>query len=377
MASYSWIDSPAAFERALETIRGEPRIAVDTEADSLYHYFEKVCLLQISTPAETFILDPLALTDLRRLAPVMADPGIEKVFHAAGYDLYSLRRDYGFEFRNLYDTHLAAQFAGHEQLGLDTLLEKLLGVAHSKGRQRDDWSRRPLQPEQLDYAATDTHHLLELRDVLEAELEAKGRREWAREEFEISAAALVPAREFDPEGFRRIKGSRDLQLGELAVLRALYLLRDRLARELDVPPFKVMNDSAMMDLAQRPPVSAQSLAGRPGLSHRVGRKYAAEVYGAISEARAADPSFLIQPRRRALRPDAAVKMRVERLKRWRLEKGRELGLHVGVVFPGWMLDALAAAPPSDLVQLESFEGMRRWRARLFGLEILQLVSNGR
>src|SRR5262245_12966508 len=138
MASYSWIDTPAAFERVLQAIQGESRIAVDTEADSLYHYFEKVCLLQISTPADPFILDPFALTDLGRLAPVMADPGIEKVFHAAGYDLYSLRRDYGFEFRNLYDTHVAAQLAGHEQLGLDSLLEKLLGIAHSKGRQRDD-----------------------------------------------------------------------------------------------------------------------------------------------------------------------------------------------------------------------------------------------
>jgi ribonuclease D len=373
--AYAWVDSAAAFDGALEAIGSASRIAIDTEGDSLYHYFEKVCLLQISTRSETFLLDPLALRDLSGLAPILADPGVEKVFHAAGYDLSCLRRDYGFQFRNLYDTHLAAQLLGYEQLGLGVLLEKFLGVVHSKGRQRDDWSRRPLEREQLEYAATDTHHLLELRDLLQAELEAKERLEWALEEFEVSAAASPPGREFDPEGFRRIKGSRDLRLRELAVLRALYLLRDRCARELDLPPFKVLNDSVLVDLARHPPASAQALIGRRGLSYRVTRRFSGEIFRTIEEARAQDASFLVLPRRPPFKPPSREgRQRLERLKAWRAAKGRELGLHVGVVFPGWLLDTLAASPPSDLVELERLEGMRRWRARLFGCEILELVS---
>jgi ribonuclease D len=212
------------------------RIAIDIEADSLYHYFEKVCLIQISSDSETFILDPLAIRDLSALGPIMADPGVEKVFHAANYDLYCLRRDYGFHFKYIFDTHVAAQLAGFEHLGLDALLEKLLAVTHSKRRQRDDWSRRPLEPEQLEYAAMDTHHLLHIRDLLEKQLGDKGRMYWAREEFDLIAETEASEREFDPEGFRRIKGSRDLPWQQLAVLRALYLLRDRYARELDAPP---------------------------------------------------------------------------------------------------------------------------------------------
>lgn len=352
------------------------RVAIDIEADSLYHYFEKVCLIQISTEGETFVLDPLAVRDLSQLGPIMEDIGIEKAFHAASYDIYCLRRDYGFTIRNIFDTHLAAQLVGYEHLGLDALLERLMGISHSKRRQRDDWSRRPLETDQLEYAAMDTHHLLQLRDLLEAQLAEKGRLAWAQEEFNALAGLETAEREFDPEGFRRIKGSRDLQPAQLILLRALFLLRDRYAREMDVPPFKVMNNSVLIDLACRTPQSPRELFGRRGISYRVARRYSGEIYRTIERARSEDPASLAMPPRCAGKPPSReAKARLQLLREWRRTKGEQLELHVGVVFPGNLLEVVALLPPADLPALQAIPGMRNWRVNEFGEEILELLRN--
>jgi ribonuclease D len=373
---FTWVASVDAFRHMIAVLVPASRMAIDIEADSLYHYFEKVCLIQISTDRETFILDPLAVKDLSAIGPIMADARVEKVFHAANYDLFCLRRDYSFSFKNLFDTHIAAQFLGYEQLGLDALLEKLLGIEHSKRRQRDDWSRRPLAPEQLEYAAMDTHHLLGLRDSLEQQLREQRRLPWAHEEFDALAEAVIQDREFDPEGFRRIKGSRDLPLPRLAVLRALYLLRDRYARELDVPPFKVLNNSILLDLAEHPPRSPHEMFKRPGISFRVARRFGGEILRTIERAHTDDPATLVLPARNAGKaPSHEAKVRLEELRRWRRAKGEELQLHVGVIFPGILLEALAASPPSDMAALESLPGMRHWRAREFGQDILRIIHH--
>jgi ribonuclease D len=371
---YAWIETEEGFQHALIGLRKASRLAIDIEADSLYHYFEKVCLIQISSDRETLVLDPLALRELAALSSIMADPGVEKVFHAASYDILCLRRDYGYSFANIFDTHVAAQLVGHEFLGLSPLMDKLLGVVHSKQRQRDDWSRRPLKSEQLEYAAMDTHHLLKLRDVLEEQLNEKGRLSWAQEEFEIAAAADFPEREFDPEGFRKIKGSRDISRQELAVLRALYLLRDRYARELDAPSFKVMNNSVLLDLSRRPPKSSQEMFRRSGISYRVARKCAAEILKTIERAQKEGEShFEPTPRTYWKPPSKIAKLRLERLRRWRQTKARELELHVGVVFPGTLLELIAVQPPADLEALMALPGMRHWRVREFGAEILDTL----
>ncbi len=374
LAPYTWVAAPGPLQKMLQALKLSPRIAVDIEADSLYHYFEKVCLIQISTDEHTFVLDPLALHDLSSLGPIMADSSVEKVFHAATYDIFSLRRDFAFSFSNIFDTHAAAQLLGYPQLGLSALMEKLLGVVHSKHRQRDDWSRRPLDGQQLQYAAMDTHHLLAIRDLLDAELRVKGRREWALEEFGIAATVRIQEKEFDPEGFRRIKGSRDLTLQELAALRSLYLLRDRLARETDLPPFKVVNNSVLVELARKPPSSPRALWGRPGISTRVARKFSGLIYHAIAAAHSQDPSFLTLPSGTPWKPPPRkARDRLERLRIWRESKARKLGLHVGVVCPGDLLEAIALFPPPDQEALERLDGMRRWRAKEFGPEILQIV----
>jgi ribonuclease D len=373
---YSMVATPEAFQKLLESLLPASRIAIDIEADSLYHYFDKVCLIQISNDSDTFVLDPLAINELQPLSPIMAAPSVEKVFHAAGYDIHCLRRDYSFTFSKIFDTHIAAQLLGYEQLGLGALLESLFGIAHSKRRQRDDWSRRPLDPEQLQYAAMDTHHLLALRDLLEEQLDKKGRLPWAREEFLVAAGVEQPEKQFDPEGYRRIKGTRSLPMQQTAVLRALYQLRDRYARELDLPPFKVINNPVLLDLAVRPPRAANEMLRRPGISQRVARRFAHEICSTIEKARSEDPSFLARTEPRQWTPPSReMKQRFESLRSWRRNKAAELQLDVGVLCPGNVLETLAANPPSDLAALEICNGLRRWRAREFGQEILEVLQS--
>jgi ribonuclease D len=373
---FSLVDTPERFRDMLEHLRPASRLAIDIEADSLYHYFEKVCLIQISTDSHTYILDPLAIDGIEDLAPLMRDPSVEKVFHASGYDVCCLRRDYGFVFANIFDTHLAAQLLGYEFLGLDTLMERLLGIHHSKRRQRDDWSRRPLASEQLEYAAMDTHHLLRLRDLLEADLRMKGRLHWAQEEFEAAAAAERPEKEFDAEDFRRIKGNRQLALQDQMVLRALFITRDEIARKMDVPPFKVLNNSVLMDLAKRPPLSPEEMFHRRGISNRVARKYGASIVQTIAEALRQDPSVLEASTGNNWKaPGRAAKVRLEALKSWRNEKAKALGLPAGVVFPAYLLENLAVDPPADLEAFANLPAMRRWRTREFGEEVLRLLQD--
>jgi ribonuclease D len=310
------------------------------------------------------------------LGRLMSDPSIEKVFHAAGYDVFCLRRDYDFTFVNIFDTHLAGSLLGYEFLGLGTMMGTLLGVHHPKGCQRDDWSQRPLLAEQLEYAAMDTHHLLGLRDVLEEELRLKGRLEWALEEFAAAAAVERSGREFDQDGFRRIKGFRALNTSERLALRALYLFRDEAARKFDAPSFKVMNNSVLIDLARRPPLSAQELFKRSGVSFRVARKFGAEIVNLLAAAANEDPAILDIPQRPAARPPSrAARHSLDLLKKWRQGKAEELKLPVGVVFPANLLENLAAAPPVSIDELITFPGMRRWRAREFGEEILQTLQS--
>ncbi len=374
--AFEWISSADTYSAMVEMLAQAGRLAVDIEADSLYHYFEKVCLIQISTDTRTYVIDPLAVRSLSELGRLMANAAIEKVFHAAAYDLLSLKRDYGFTFRNIFDTHVAAQFLGHEQLGLGALLEKLLGVRHSKHRQRDDWSRRPLGPEQLRYAAMDTHYLLPLRDLLEQELREKKRLDWAREEFESMLGSEPHEKSFDPDGYRRIKGSRELNPGQLAALRALYLLRDHYARAMDLPPFKVLGNSVLIDLARNPPLQADQLARRPGISARVATRFSGEILRAIRKAKV-EETLELQPQGQPVwRPHSQdAQARLEKLKAWRQAKAKELNLHVGVVFPGSLLEALAAVPPADAASLARMDGMRAWRAREFGPEILRILAS--
>ena len=232
-----------------------PVVAIDTESNSLHAYRERVCLIQFSTPAADYIVDPIKLPGLEPLAPFFANPGQQKVFHAAEYDLICLRRDYRFECTNIFDTMSAARTLGWPQVGLAAILDTHFGVTLNKKYQRADWKRRPLTPEQLDYARLDTHYLAALRDRQLQDLTESGRLQEAHEEFERLTRLRGSLDNAGPDSaaFWRVSGARDLTPAQAAVLQALFAYREAQAERMDRPPFKVMGEATLMELARRAP----------------------------------------------------------------------------------------------------------------------------
>lgn len=264
------VADPVSLERLLEALRAESTVALDTESNSFHVYRERVCLLQVSIPAGDYVVDPLAV-EARPLGEVLCD-GREVVLHGADYDVRCLKREYGWRFPRLFDTMAAARRLGQSGLGLSAVVEAHFGVKLSKGFQRSDWGHRPLTREQLAYAALDTHYLLELHARQLAELDARGLVEAAREEFARIAAVEPRERVFDPEGWRRIKGARELDAAGARILRSLYLAREERARSADRPPFKVLGDHTMLALARERPRTAEALQGVHGVTPSILRR---------------------------------------------------------------------------------------------------------
>ena len=370
-----WIRTPEALVRLARCLDGCRAVGLDTESDSLYHHFEKVCLVQIATDrGEGFLVDPLAVRDLSPLAPVMADPGLVKVLHGADYDVTTLKRDFGFGFASLFDTMIAARLLGRNEVGLAAVARDELGVALTKESQRDDWSRRPLTPRQEAYALADVAHLVPLCERLSARLTAAGRLGWLAEECEAVAALEPAARRRDAEAYLEVKGARRLPPRALAALRELHAWRERRAEETDTPAFKILGNEALLRLAERMPREATSLREVPGVLPRL-RNQAGELLAAIRRAKERPEEDLPRPARspRPVMPET-VQRRIERLRAWRARKAAELRVDVSVVLPQRLIDRLAQAGPREARALGEIEGLRRWRVEAFGAELLAAVS---
>ena len=275
----------AALADLVKRLRDEPVVAFDTESNSFHVYRERVCLLQVSTRTADFVVDPLTV-DPTPLGRVLCD-GRVTVLHGADYDVRCLHREWGWRLPSLFDTMAAARRIGRTGLGLSALVEHQFGVKLSKVFQRADWGRRPLTPDLLGYAALDTHYLLPIYDVLSAELAARGASGEARKEFDRIASAEFRERSFDPEGWRRLKGARELDGPGRTILRALWIAREERARADDRPPFKVLAEQAMLEVARRRPATEDELARIPGVTPSVLRRMGPALRAAIAAAAAA------------------------------------------------------------------------------------------
>ena len=357
-----------SFGRLLESLAAHPgdAVALDTEADSFHHYYEKVCLLQLSRDGAAWLVDPLAGLDLAPLFALLADRRL--LLHGADYDLRLLSRGHGFRPREIFDTMLAAQLLGLREIGLAALLSARLGVTLDKSSQRADWSRRPLSPTLVAYAAADVLHLHALVASLEADLAARGRSEWHAEECaRLVAQDLSPAPE-DPETDWRIKGSNGLAPKERAFLRELWHAREERARALDLPPFRVLHNEALLALSRRAAAGEHDLAAlfpRP-----VPSAFAARLREAIQAAEALPPAAWPAPRRgEPVRPEPALEKAVNALKARRDATAQRLGIDPGVLASrATLVDVaraeLAARHPLPVADLVAATGLSRWKAEL-------------
>jgi ribonuclease D len=355
--------------RALASL---PVVAVDTESNSLHAYRERVCLIQFSTPDADYIVDPIRLPDLSPLAPFFANPDQQKVFHAAEYDLLCLRREYGFTFSHIFDTMSAARTLGWPQVGLAAILGTHFGVTLNKKYQRADWKRRPLAPEQLDYARLDTHYLVALRDKQLDALTEAGRWPEAQEEFErLARLRRDPDNASpDPAAFWRVTGARDLTPAQAAILQALFVYREQQAERLDRPPFKVMGEATLLELARRAPRDAAGLQGLPGMTPEQTQRYAHGLLEAIQRGLAAPGQRAPQ----AEREPVDVQDRYDRLHTWRKERARKRGVESDVILPRTALWDLARRPPRTRSELAEIADFGPWRRDTYGDEILALLS---
>jgi ribonuclease D len=367
----AYIDSTSALRSLLPQLTGQPFLAIDTESNSLYAYREQVCLVQVSTRTADYLLDPLAIDDMSPLAEVMANPRIEKIFHAAEYDIMSIKRDFGFTINNIFDTMLAARICGYRQVGLNNLLEQHIGVQQDKRHQRDNWGERPLPEDSLRYAQMDTHFLPLLRNDLYDELVRQNRLAEARDAF-AELPHIGPASfEFDPEGYWRIGKPKGLNRRQMAVLRELFLWREQIAEKRDCPPFKVISNETMVTIARSTPREKSDLGEIRGISPTMIRRYGATLLDLVTQGTQAKlPHPPTQPRPGP--PD--VMERYSALREWRKGRASQRGVDSDVIVSKNVLWALAEEVPRSLDDLQGIPGLGPWRLNMYGDELLQVLQ---
>jgi ribonuclease D len=361
------IEKQSNLERLFDRLQQEPLIALDTEAASFHRFRDRVYLLQVSTRHETAVVDPLAVSSLDRLGELLANPAIEIVFHDADYDLRLLENEYGFRATNLFDTRIAAQLLNEPGIGLAALLEKYAGVRLDKRYQRADWSVRPLTPEMLDYAAADTRHLPQLRDILKDRLRAMGRLEWAAEEFEILSSTGRMAIEPEEPGYLRLKGARTLNGRALAILRELYQWREEQARRTDKAAFRILNNEPMLLMAKSPPQDLATLKAIKGIGPEQAERRGREILAAVRRGLEIPERDLPRPERRYRQPpDPAFEARLEWLKAARNTMAQRYDLPPGVLCSNGVLEVIARVNPETIEELEAIAEVRRWQVRELG-----------
>ncbi len=351
------VSQSAQLDVAVQAMAGSRAIALDTESNSFHHYPEQLCLIQIATRHKVHIIDTISLKELAPLKEVLVDDSIKKVVHGADYDIRSLDRHYGFRIRNLYDTNIAARFAGITQFGLAALIKDLLGVTihKSKRLQRTDWGRRPLSADALDYAITDVRHLLALQETLDQRLQALGRTAWVAEECSRLEEVRYTAPNLET-AYLSVKGAKNLDGCGLAILQSLFLFREKEARRQRRPPFFVIPDAALVSLATSP---TAILSEVPGLGQTGMQRFGRGLQQALRDGQSAPPIHRPPPLT-AERVSQEQIQRLSRLKAWRASQSGTLSLDPSLLWPTASLERLAKAPDTLDVELTS-ANIRRWQ----------------
>ena len=368
-----YLDTAPETSRFLRSIANVDLLAIDTEGASFHRFVDRIYLLQLSTRDRSAIIDPLPLGTPQELGILLESPKVEVVFHDADYDLRLLHQDYGWQVRNIFDTRVAAQLLGIRAFGLAALLEKYFGVKLDKKHQRADWSMRPLTRDMLDYAAQDTMHLLGLRDRLADELERAGRWDWAREEFALLETTRWDAD--DENAFLRMKGARDLNRRELAILRELVSWRDEVARKADRATFRVLGNEPLLEIVRVKPSTREALAAIKGMPRSVLERSANDLLDAVKRGLALPDAELPRfPKALRWERDPEFDARASALRTVRDAAAARLDMDPGVLCSRDRLEAVARRNPQTMDELREIPELRRWQIEELGPEFLSQLS---
>lgn len=362
-AEHCYVDNEQAMRDLLAWIAPLDRVAIDIEADSLYHYYEKVCLIQITGGGRNFVVDPLAEITLDALLGLLA--GKTLLLHGADYDLRMLRNSFGFRpAGRLIDTMIAGQLLGLEKLGLSSLVEQFFGEKLGKGGQKSDWSKRPLSRAQLHYAFNDTRFLPPLADHLLAELDRLGRTEWLTQSCAAAVAATAEDRPAEPLHDWRIKGVRDLTPSQANFVRQIWQWREREAQQADRPPFKILDNENLMQLALWAEGHPHASLTRMPRLPRFGPARLHALQEAVREARRVDPSDWPSPKRPHSGRRPTVNKDSHRLREGVARLAETLGVKPFILAPQTAVEEIARQRPADLAGIQHAGGLLPWQAEL-------------
>lgn len=369
------IETLSDLEQLAAHLDGMGRISVDLESDSFYSYHEKVCLLQISSASDDFVIDPLAVLDLSPLGAIFRDPKVEKVFHAGEYDILCLKRDFGFEVANAFDTMIAARILGSRELGLAPLIQRYFDVTLSKKLQRSDWGKRPLTSAQIEYARMDTHYLLALRDILREELAKRELDGDAEDEFVRLVRVQPIERVFDPDSFWRLPGTRALTGRQRAVLKDLYYFREKTAAQMDRAAFRVLPEQLLVRLAEMLPKELEEVQKVRGMTPYLLNRFGRELLDVIEAGLKKEPIEREPERPANRRWDTVTMHRYESLRQWRKKKAEERGVDTVVIIATDDLREVAQAPLLAPHDADSWLSTLSARKReLYGDELMALLT---
>lgn len=363
---FTYVRAQAALDQLSQCVASAARVAVDTEADSLHNYFEKVCLIQLSIDDAHYLVDPLAGLELSGFLHALAVKPL--IFHAGDYDLRILRASTGFRpDGEIFDTMIAAQLLGIEQIGLAALIERSFAITIGKEGQKSDWSQRPLSEKQMRYAVNDTRYLEALADRLAGELEIKGRLAWHSESCRAMVQASGRDNPRDPDDVWRLKGAGRLTRRQLAYLRELWRWRDGHARRFNRPPFKIFGNQQIFELIQWADTHPnEALETGPKLPRNIQGSLLTTMVEAIARAAAMSPADWPELRRheRGEGPSNEAVERANGLRSACAELAKELEISPAVLAPRAALEAIARSQPHGVDEIMVRSGLLRWQAEL-------------
>ncbi len=361
-------------ERFANRLAKQRIIGVDLEADSMYHFREKVCLIQIATSHTTAVIDPLQLDNLTVLKPVFKRRDILKVFHGADYDIRSLYRDFKININNLFDTELACRFLGFKETGLEAVLKKRYNVRLDKKYQRKDWSKRPLPQEMIAYAAKDVRYLIPLAKSLQQELKNKGRLGWVEEECH-HLSRVRPANNNSRPLFVAFKGAGKLGPRGLAVLEELLQMRKKIALQQDKPLFRIIGNKSLLKLAEARPQNLTKLKKSEILGSKQFDRYGSSIMAAVTKARQIPTKNLPKyPRKTAPMVPAIVAKRVKELRTWRDRMAEQLKVDPAIICTKALISAIAVQKPVNKSSLSKIKGLKNWQVTEFGRDIINILN---
>jgi len=373
--NYTLINTKTDLEKITSDLKKEKSIAVDVEADSMYHFKEKVCLIQLATKKKHVVIDPLQIQNLSSLNILFSNSNIKKIFHGADFDVRSLYRDFNIKIKNLFDTQIACMFLGIRETSLDAVLKKRFKISLNKKYRKKDWSKRPLPEDMIEYAVNDTIYLIKLAKILEKELKKIDRISWVYEECKILSKVRPTLLNSAPL-FMKFKGAGKLNRKSLAVLEALLQFRLSTAEKKDRPLFKIIGNNSIMKIVKEKAVNLRQLEKTKALSQKQIEMYGDAIVRAVNNSLMLPAANLpVYPRRKAPVLPHEVPLRAKAIKRWRDLKAKEIELDPAIICNKTTINSIAIQNPVYLKDLSKIKEMKKWQKKEFGRDIVSILKN--